>query len=134
MFDNAHRSIQLSFQGLGIVERSKRTVEDVVPVIRDERLSFTRRSDRNAGADGFDPPRGRTPTERHNFYCDGASGPEAIYELGLVDHDNQLPAGPGDDLFPQQSSASPLQKVEAADLDLIRPVDRDVNTGMLCQS
>ena len=71
MFDDADRSVQLALQMLGIVDRSKRTVQDVMAAIGDERLSLACRSSHQTRADTLQPPRGRVPRERHDFYRDG---------------------------------------------------------------
>ena len=50
-------------------------------VIGDERLSLTCRSERNSRADTLEPRRGRMPSERHDFYCDGTLDDETVDEL-----------------------------------------------------
>src|ERR1700756_2898199 len=51
---------------------------------------------------------------------------EALDELFLIDNDDQPVARCSDDLFAQQRTAEPLDKIEAAELDLIRAVYRQV--------
>ena len=71
------------------------------------------------------------PSERHDFYCDGTLDAETVDELRLVDDDYQLLTGAGDHLFAQQRTAATFQKIERADLDLVRSVDSDVDMSML---
>src|SRR5688572_29624085 len=118
---------------LGIVDRPKRAVEDVVAAIGDERLSLTCRSSRQTRAETLQLPRGRVPRERHDFHCHGPLDTETVNELGLVDDDDQLLTDTGNDLFAQKRSAATFQQTEPADLDLVCPVDRDVNVIVLRQ-
>ena len=130
MLDDADRSVQLALQVVGIVDRSKRTVQDVMAVIGDKRLSLACRSSHQTRAEPLQPPRGRVPRERHDFYRHDTTA-ETIDELGLVDDDDQLLAAAGDDLFTQQRAAATFQKVEPADIDFVCAIDCDVNVIML---
>jgi hypothetical protein len=120
-------------QTLGIVDCAKRAVEDVVAAVGDERLSLTCHPLRRTRAQPLQLPRGRLPRERNDFHCHGTLDAEAVSELGLVDDDDQLLTGTGNDLFAQKRSAATFQQTEPADIDLVRPVDRDVNVIVLRQ-
>lgn len=131
MFDDADRSVQLPLQILGILDHPKRTVQDVVAAIGDERLPFACHSSRQTRAEALQRPRGRVPSEWHDFYRHGTMDAETVDELGFVDDDDQLPAGAGNDLFAQERAAATFEKIERTDVDLVCPVDGDVNVSML---
>ena len=58
--------------------------------IGDERLSLACHSSHKSHTQTLQPPRGRVPRERHDFYGDVTMDTKTVDELGLVDDDNQL--------------------------------------------
>jgi hypothetical protein len=56
--------------------------------------------------------------------------PETVNELGFDDDDNQLLSHAGNDLFTQERAATTLQQIEVPNLDLVCPIDRDVDVIM----
>jgi hypothetical protein len=56
--------------------------------------------------------------------------PETVNELGFDDDDNQLFSHAGNDLFTQERAATTLQQIEVPNLDLVCPIDRDVDVIM----
>jgi hypothetical protein len=131
VFDHADRSVQFPSQTLGILDPSARTVYDVVPAVGDERRSVRCRASCQPGDKIPELPRGRGPTERHDFYRHQALDAEALYQLGLVHDDDQVLAGAGDDLLAQERAAATFEEIERGDLDLVSTVDRDVNVIVL---
>ena len=57
---------------------------------------------------------------------------EAIHELTIVDNDDQMLGGGGNDLFAQECSASALDEIKGSDFDLVSTVDRDVDMIVFC--
>jgi len=99
VFDHSDGFVQLPSQTLGVIYPATCTVQNVVAAIRDERFCIAyhasfQRSDKTPQFPGS-----RGPTKRHDFYSDCTLHAEAVYQLGLVHHDDQVLAGAGDDLF-----------------------------------
>jgi len=74
----------------------------------------------------------RLPPERDDLHRERGPRPEGGGELPLVHHDRLPLACLGDDLLPEERPPTALDQVQVG-VHLIRPVDREVEGGMLIE-
>ena len=133
MFDDADRSVQLALQMLGIVDRSKRTVQDVMAAIGDERLSLTCRSSHQTRAETCSllavacHANGTTSTATEPW--------TPRRSTSLVSSTTMISCSLALAMIFSRSSAPPrpFRRLSLPTIDLVCPVDRDVNVIVLRQ-
>ena len=76
------------------------------------------------------PRRGEPPTELNNLNGHGQpTTPQIVYELGLINDDDELLAGALDHLFSKEGAAAALDEVEEG-IDLVGAVDGEIDGGV----
>jgi hypothetical protein len=105
-------------------------IENAVATVGDKGLVCRRHAQTNVGAEHFKRLSGCLEPEGDDFHRDCSLCTEPIYKLGSVNNDCEAVACGGNDLLTQQGATQSFDQIKSALLDLVRPVDCEVDLSM----